>query len=59
MSDSGVKTSFLHIQDMRNGKAETIILNFLQINSLNISKLCAFGSDGAAVMTGRRSGVFG
>ena len=60
MSDSGVKTSFLHIQDMRNGKAETIeeaILNFLQTNSLNISKLCAFGSDGAAVMTGRRNGV--
>ena len=33
---------------MRNGKAETIeeaILNYLQTNSLNISKLCAFGSD--------------
>ena len=60
MSDSGVKTSFLHIQDMRNGKAETIeeaLLNFLQTNSLNISKLCAFGSDGAAVMTGRRNVV--
>ena len=24
MSDRGVKTSFLHIQDMKNGKAETI-----------------------------------
>ena len=39
MSDSGVKTSFFHIQDMRNGKAETIeeaILIFLQTNSLNI-----------------------
>ena len=60
MSDSGVKTSFLHVQDMRNGKAETIeeaILNFLQTNSCNTSKLCVFGSDGAAVMTGRRNGV--
>ena len=54
MSDSGVKTSFLHIQDMSTGKAE---LNFLQTNSLNISKLCAFDNDGAAVMTGRRNRV--
>ena len=60
LTDSGVKTSFLHIGDIMNGKAETIegaILHYLGNKTLQITKLCAFGSDGASVMTGRLTGV--
>ena len=60
VTDSGVKTSFLCIKDMPNGTADTIegaILKYMNEKSLEVSKLCAFGSDGAAVMTGRLSGV--
>ena len=55
LTDSGVKTSFLRIGDMMNGKAETIegaILHYLGNKTLQITKLCAFGRDGASVMTG-------
>ena len=60
LTDSGIKTSFLHIGDIANGTAETIekaILQYLHGKALQITKLRAFGSDGAAVMTGRVSGV--
>ena len=60
LTNSGVKTSFLHVGDVVNGTAETIegaILQYLRNKSLQITKLCAFGSDGASVMTGRLSGV--
>ena len=43
-----------------NGTAETIkeaILQYLSDKTLQITKLCAFGSDGASVMTGRLTGV--
>ena len=43
-----------------NGRAETIesaILGFLSDNSLQVKKLCGFGSNGAAVMVGRSTGV--
>ena len=56
----GVKTSFLNICDIFDGTAKTIeaaILNYVDSKSLAISKLRGFGSDGAAVMTGRRTGV--
>ena len=56
----GVKTSYLCVVDIADGKAESIlaaILNFLDAKLLNIAKLRGFGSDGAAVMTGRLSGV--
>ena len=60
LTDSGVKTSFLHIGDIINGTAETIegaILQYLSDKNLRITNLCAFGSDGALVMTGRLTGV--
>ena len=56
----GVKTSYLCIVDIADGKAESIlaaILHFLDAKLLNIAKLRGFSSDRAAVMTGRLSGV--
>ena len=48
--------SFLCITDI---PAETIegAIKFLSEKDLHILRLCAFGSDGASVMTGRLSGV--
>ena len=60
LTDEGVKTSFLCIKDIPNGTAETIeeaMLNYVGDKVLQITRLSAFGSDGAAVMTGRLSGV--
>ena len=60
VTDGGVKTAFLHIGNIVDCRAETIekaILEFLSSNGLSISKLRSFGSDGAAVMVGRVSGV--
>ena len=34
-----------------------MVFDFLTKNKLDISKLCAFGSDGASVMTGRENVV--
>ena len=45
----GMKTSFLCISDIPNGTVSD--------KGLQIARLCAFGSDGASVMTGRLSGV--
>ena len=56
----GVKTSFLNVTDIFDGTAETIesaILKYLDNKSFEVSKLRGFGSDGAAVMTGRHTGV--
>ena len=56
----GVKTSYLCIVDIADGKAESTlaaILHFLDDKLLNIAKLRGFGSNGAAVMTDRLSGV--
>ncbi len=60
LTNGEVKTSFLHITDLANGTAETIegsILKYLSDNTLQVSKFCAFGSDGAAVMVGRSNCV--
>lgn len=60
MTARGMKTAFLHIQDLCNGTAETIeaaILQCLADNNLGITRLGGFGSDGASVMTGRGCGV--
>ena len=60
LTDDGIKTSFLCITDILNGTAETIegaVLKFMSEKALQITRLCAFGSDGASVMTGRLSGV--
>ena len=60
LTNGGVKTSFLQIGDIMNGIAETIegtILQYLGYKTLQITKPCAFGSDGASVMTGRLTDV--
>ena len=55
-----VTTSFLAIDDIPDGTAETIeaaILKITDNKSVNLSKLRGFGSDGAPIMSGCRSGV--
>ena len=55
-----VTTSFLAIDDLPDGTAETIeaaILKITDTKSVDLSKLRGFGSDGAPVMCGSRSGV--
>ena len=59
-ASEGVKTSYLCIVDIPDGKAVSIlgaIMYFLDGKLLNIAKFRGFGSDGAAVMTGRLTGV--
>ena len=51
---------FLKITDLFNGKAETIeraLLDFCEATEIDMQKVMGFGSDGAAVMISRRSGV--
>ena len=53
-------TTFLALDDLPDGKAETIesaILKITKKKGLDVSRLRAFGSDGAPVMTGATSGV--
>lgn len=55
-----VKTSFLQICELIDGKAETIVSKVCQICDelqLDLHKLCGLGSDGASVMLGVRGGV--
>ena len=55
-----VETMFLDICDVQDGTASTIeqsLLQCLERYGLDISNLRGFGSDGAAVMVGRRDGV--
>lgn len=55
-----MKTSFISIQDIPIGTVETIVRHLKQIlvnKHIDIAKLRGFGSDGAAVMTGRVNGV--
>ena len=55
LNDEGKKTSFLCITDIPNGTAETIeetMLKFISDKALQITRLCAFGSDGASVISG-------
>ena len=53
-------TRFLKIQDLFDGTAvtiETALLEILSKLQIPLEKVAAFGSDGAAVMVGRRNGV--
>lgn len=53
-------TRFTKIIDLKDGKAETIreaIVGHLDVSSLPLQQLCGLGSDGAAVMLGRKGGV--
>ena len=48
------------MRDLFNGTAETIetsLLQFLQDVGLSLSNVSSFGSDGASVMTGSKTGV--
>ena len=59
-STSSVTSYFLKIIELSDGRAETVeeaILAYLMEKSIPLSKLVGFGSDGAAVMIGRVSGV--
>ena len=58
--EEGIKTSFVHIRDLDNDTAESIeaaLVQFLSDKAIQITKLRGFGSNGAAVMTGRLTGV--
>ena len=55
-----VKTSFLQICEISDGKAETIVAKVCQICDelqLDLQKLCGLGGDEASVMLGVRGGV--
>ena len=55
-----VTTSFVAIEDLADGTAETIeaaIIDITSKKSIGVARLRGFGSDGAPVMTGRRNGV--
>ena len=55
-----VKTMFLDISDVPDGRAATIesaLLLCMEKYGLDMAKMRGFGSDGAPVMVGRRSGV--
>ena len=60
LTDTGASTSFVHIGDIIDGTAATIhtsIVKHLDDRGIPLHSLRAFGSDGAAVMTGKKSGV--
>ena len=51
-----METSFVHMCDIANGKAETIegaLMAYIQNFDLDVNKLRAFGSDGSSVMVVR------
>ena len=51
---------FLGIRDLSDGRAatiETAVLEFLEEKDFDIANVSSLGSDGAAVMTGRKDGV--
>ena len=59
-ASSSKKISYFQVTDISNGTAdtiETLLLQVLREKEIDISKLCGFGSDSAAVMVGRRNGV--
>ena len=53
-------TTFLKILELSNGTAdanEANLLAYIEENGFNIMKMMGLGTDGAAVMTGKRNGV--
>jgi hypothetical protein len=60
LTDTGVSTSFVHIGDIIDGTAATIhtsVVKHLDDKWIPLHSLRAFGSDIAAVMSGRKSSV--
>nr|XP_006823127.1 PREDICTED: uncharacterized protein LOC100368807 [Saccoglossus kowalevskii] len=55
-----VKTAFINMDDLINGKAETIVEStekFFEKTGLRFDQLSGLGSDGASVMVGKKTGV--
>ena len=62
LTDTGASTSFVHIGDIIDGTAATIhtsIVKHLDDKGIPLHSLCAFDSDGAAVMTGKEVWCWG
>ena len=60
ISEKCVRSDFLNITELQDGKAATItevILEILARLNIPIQRVMGFGSDGASVMVGRRAGV--
>lgn len=60
IKNGDIVTRFLKIQDLLDGRAITIeaaLIDILSKLQIPLEKVTAFGSDGAAVMVGRRNGV--
>ncbi|XP_060580037.1 zinc finger protein 862-like [Ruditapes philippinarum] len=60
LKDGCSQTEYLSIVPLKDGKADTIttaILELLSSCNLPLQQMCAFGSDGAAVMVGKKTGV--
>ena len=59
-AEGDVKTSFMHIAALPDGKAVTIANKIHELCvevQLDLQKFCGLGSDGASVMLGNRGGV--
>ena len=52
-------TIHLSVSDATGHGIAIEILSYLESKNINIDKLCGFGSNGASVMTGRKTGVTG
>ena len=52
-------TIHLSVSDVTGHGIAIEILSYLESKNINIDKLCGFGSNGASVMTGRKTGVTG
>ena len=55
-----IRSIFLKITDLFDGKAQTIenaLVQFCDSKEINLRNVMGFGSDGAAVMIGRETGV--
>ncbi|XP_053406543.1 uncharacterized protein C17orf113-like [Mercenaria mercenaria] len=60
INNGEIRIEFCSNIDIVNGKAETVydaIVSWLQSVGIQSDRVSGFGSDGAAVMTGKRSGV--
>ncbi|KAJ8334192.1 hypothetical protein SKAU_G00398310 [Synaphobranchus kaupii] len=59
-SNGQAKSTFAKVIPLQDGTADTIaaaLKTWLQEKNISIKKVMGFGSDGAAVMTGRKNGV--
>ncbi|WAR06258.1 hypothetical protein MAR_021627 [Mya arenaria] len=60
LNQGASKTAFCSLVKVHRGKSDTIraaVVQFLRDAELPLNKMCAFGSDGAAAMLGKKNGV--